>query len=102
CRSPAGPRPRACPPPGTARCTGTSDPAWQVRAGAATALSAAPPDRAVPVLAKALADRNADVRKAAVLALTRHTATTEDARTALATATGDTDADVRAYATRAL
>ncbi|MFK4798902.1 fumarate reductase/succinate dehydrogenase flavoprotein subunit [Streptomyces sp. MPA0124] len=82
--------------------TALSDPAWQVRAGAATALSAADADRAVPVLAKALADRNADVRKAAVLALTRHTAATEDARTALATVTGDTDADVRAYAARAL
>ncbi|CAL9547278.1 ATP-binding cassette domain-containing protein [Streptomyces sp. enrichment culture] len=92
-----------CPAPLAARAVAAlSDPAWQVRAGAATALSAAPSDRAVPVLAKALADRNADVRKAAVLALTRHTATTEAARTALATVTGDTDADVRAYATRAL
>ncbi|MGX1511881.1 fumarate reductase/succinate dehydrogenase flavoprotein subunit [Streptomyces collinus] len=92
-----------CPAPLTTRAvTALSDPAWQVRAGAATALSAARSDRAVPVLAKALADRNADVRKAAVLALTRHTATTEDARTALATVTDDTDADVRAYATRAL
>ncbi len=92
-----------CPAPLAARAvTALSDPAWQVRAGAATALSAADSGRAVPVLAKALADRNADVRKAAVLALTRHTATTEDARTALATVTGDTDADVRAYATRAL
>ncbi|WP_435250906.1 fumarate reductase/succinate dehydrogenase flavoprotein subunit [Streptomyces tendae] len=92
-----------CPDPlATRAVTALSDPAWQVRAGAATALSAARSDRAVPVLAKALADRNADVRKAAVLALTRHTATTEDARTALATVTGDTDADVRAYANRAL
>jgi len=77
-----------------------ADPAWQVRAGAATALSAADPDTAVPALAKALADPNADVRKAAVLALTRHRTT--DARAALATATADSDADVRAYATRAL
>ncbi|CAM5349105.1 hypothetical protein SFUMM280S_05477 [Streptomyces fumanus] len=38
--------------------------------------------------------------KAAVLALTRHTAGTE-ARAALATATADPDADVRAYAARA-
>ncbi|MFF4061808.1 fumarate reductase/succinate dehydrogenase flavoprotein subunit [Streptomyces sp. NPDC001668] len=75
--------------------------AWQVRSGAATALSAADPDVAVPALAKALADPNADVRKAAVLALTRHTATA-DARAALATATSDPDADVRAYAARAL
>ncbi|MEV5435278.1 fumarate reductase/succinate dehydrogenase flavoprotein subunit [Streptomyces sp. NPDC052682] len=78
-----------------------SDPAWQVRSGAATALSAADPEVAVPALAKALADPNADVRKAAVLALTRHTAG-DDARAALATATTDTDADVRAYAARAL
>ncbi|MFD8451002.1 fumarate reductase/succinate dehydrogenase flavoprotein subunit [Streptomyces coelicoflavus] len=92
-----------CPAPLAARAvTALSDPAWQVRAGAATALSAVGPDSAVPVLAKALADRNADVRKAAVLALTRHTATAEEARTALATVTGDTDADVRAYAARAL
>jgi HEAT repeat protein len=78
-----------------------SESAWQVRAGAATALSVADPDVAVPALAKALADGNADVRKAAVLALTRH-GTTEEARAALATATTDSDADVRAYAGRAL
>ncbi|MGI5379939.1 fumarate reductase/succinate dehydrogenase flavoprotein subunit [Streptomyces sp. CA-251387] len=78
-----------------------SDPAWQVRAGAAAALSAADPDRAVPALAKAVADPNADVRKAAVLALTRHRATA-DARAALSAATADSDADVRAYAARAL
>lgn len=54
-----------------------------------------------PALAKALADPNADVRKAAVLALTRHTST-DDARAALAAATTDSDADVRAYAARAL
>ncbi|MHC3469571.1 HEAT repeat domain-containing protein, partial [Streptomyces sp. 7R007] len=78
-----------------------SDLAWQVRAGAATALAGAETDLAVPALAKALTDRNADVRKAAVLALTRHR-TAEDARAALATATADSDADVRAYAARAL
>lgn len=78
-----------------------SDPAWQVRPGAATALSAADSDQAVPVLAKALTDLNADVRKAAVLALTRHRAV-DDARTALAAATTDADTDVRAYAMRAL
>ncbi|MFG3266398.1 fumarate reductase/succinate dehydrogenase flavoprotein subunit [Streptomyces bobili] len=78
-----------------------SDPAWQVRAGSATALSVADPVLAVPALAKALADPNADVRKAAVLALTRHHAT-EDTRAALSTATADSDADVRAYAARAL
>ncbi|MET7703552.1 HEAT repeat domain-containing protein, partial [Streptomyces sp. NPDC005485] len=81
--------------------TALTDLAWQVRAGAATALSAADSEPAVPALAKALTDVNADVRKAAVLALTRHRAV-EDARVALATATTDSDADVRAYAARAL
>ncbi|MFD5158345.1 fumarate reductase/succinate dehydrogenase flavoprotein subunit [Streptomyces hawaiiensis] len=91
-----------CSAPLAARAaTALSEPAWQVRAGAATALSVADPDVAVPALAKALADPNADVRKAAVLALTRHR-TTDEARAALATATTDPDADVRAYAGRAL
>ncbi|WP_430379685.1 fumarate reductase/succinate dehydrogenase flavoprotein subunit [Streptomyces sp. B1-3] len=91
-----------CPPALAARAvTALSAAAWQVRSGAATALSAADPAMAVPALAKALADPNADVRKAAVLALTRHSAT-EGARAALATATTDPDADVRAYAARAL
>ncbi|MEU5532754.1 fumarate reductase/succinate dehydrogenase flavoprotein subunit [Streptomyces sp. NPDC020362] len=91
-----------CPEPPAARAVAAlSDPAWQVRSGAATALSVAPADTAVPALAKALADPNADVRKAAVLALTRHNAA-EEARAALATATADPDADVRAYAARGL
>ncbi|WP_030322044.1 fumarate reductase/succinate dehydrogenase flavoprotein subunit [Streptomyces sp. NRRL B-3229] len=91
-----------CPPALAARAvTALSAAAWQVRSGAATALSAADAEVAVPALAKALADSNADVRKAAVLALTRHSAA-EDARAALATVTTDPDADVRAYATRAL
>ncbi|WP_443061787.1 fumarate reductase/succinate dehydrogenase flavoprotein subunit [Streptomyces sp. NBC_00425] len=91
-----------CPAPLAARAVDAlADPAWQVRAGAATALSVTHPDTAVPVLAKALADPNADVRKAAVLALTRLRAS-EAARAALATATTDSDADVRAYAGRAL
>ncbi|MEW2807600.1 fumarate reductase/succinate dehydrogenase flavoprotein subunit [Streptomyces massasporeus] len=91
-----------CPAPLTARAVAAlSETAWQVRSGAATALSVADPDVAVPALAKALADANADVRKAAVLALTRHRGT-EEARAALATATADSDADVRAYAGRAL
>ncbi|MGW2999931.1 HEAT repeat domain-containing protein, partial [Streptomyces sp. NPDC001155] len=81
-----------CPPP-MRSCLG--------RSGAATALSAATAETAVPALAKALADLNADVRKAAVLALTRHRAM-EEARAALATATADSDADVRAYAARGL
>ncbi|MCQ4195096.1 fumarate reductase/succinate dehydrogenase flavoprotein subunit [Streptomyces parvulus] len=92
-----------CPAPLAARAVAAlADPAWQVRAGAAGALSAADPGSAVPVLAEALADPNADVRKAAVLALTRHADATPDARSALAAATDDSDADVRAYAARAL
>jgi succinate dehydrogenase/fumarate reductase flavoprotein subunit/HEAT repeat protein len=91
-----------CPAPLTGRAVAAlSEQAWQVRAGAATALSVIDPEVAVPALAKALADANADVRKAAVLALTRHRAA-EEARAALATATSDSDADVRAYAARAL
>ncbi|MFJ3442703.1 HEAT repeat domain-containing protein [Streptomyces sp. NPDC086081] len=94
----AGPSPA----PLTARAVAAlAEPAWQVRAGAATALSVADPDVAVPALAKALADSDADVRKAAVLALIRHGASPE-ARAALATATTDPHADVRAYAARAL
>ncbi|MFD7442577.1 HEAT repeat domain-containing protein [Streptomyces sp. NPDC059909] len=76
------------------------DPAWQVRAGAATALRAAASGLAVPTLAKALGDPDADVRKAAVLSLLRHDHA--DARAALATATSDPDADVRAYAARSV
>ncbi|MGW4979449.1 fumarate reductase/succinate dehydrogenase flavoprotein subunit [Streptomyces mirabilis] len=79
-----------------------ADPAWQVRSGAATALSAAEARVAVPALTRALADPNADVRKATVLALVQHSVLDEDARAALATATADSDADVRAYASRAL
>jgi succinate dehydrogenase/fumarate reductase flavoprotein subunit/HEAT repeat protein len=91
-----------CPAPLAARAVAAqSDPAWQVRAGAATALSGAAADVAVPVLAKALSDPNADVRKAAVLALVRH-GDVADARAALVTAVADPDADVRAYASRAL
>ncbi|MCT9143494.1 fumarate reductase/succinate dehydrogenase flavoprotein subunit [Streptomyces violarus] len=91
-----------CPASLTTRAVAAlSESAWQVRGGAATALSVADPEVAVPALAKALADANADVRKAAVLALTRHR-TAEEARAALATATTDSDADVRAYAARAL
>ncbi|MFE5629759.1 fumarate reductase/succinate dehydrogenase flavoprotein subunit [Streptomyces sp. NPDC056543] len=75
--------------------------AWQVRAGAATALRAAAAGQAVPALAKAVADPNADVRKAAVLSLHPHH-TDPEARAALATAVTDPDADVRAHASRAL
>ncbi|MGW8327029.1 fumarate reductase/succinate dehydrogenase flavoprotein subunit [Streptomyces sp. NPDC055897] len=90
-----------CPPACTGPATrALTDTAWQVRAGAAAALRAAAPAEAVPALAKALADPNADVRKAAVLSLLAHRAH-PGARGALATATTDNDADVRAYAARA-
>ncbi|MFE2017231.1 fumarate reductase/succinate dehydrogenase flavoprotein subunit [Streptomyces sp. NPDC059499] len=89
-----------CPAPYAARAvTALGDPAWQVRAGAATALSSAAPDAAVAPLAGALGDPNADVRKAAVLALLHHTAH-DAAREALAGVLTDPDADVRAYAAR--
>jgi HEAT repeat protein len=90
-----------CPLPYAERAAASlGDPAWQVRAGAATALRAAPPGPAVPALAKASADPNADVRKAAVLSLLAQRAD-PDAQAALAAATADSDADVRSYAARA-
>ncbi|OBF44142.1 fumarate reductase/succinate dehydrogenase flavoprotein subunit [Mycobacterium sp. 852002-50816_SCH5313054-b] len=76
-------------------------PAWQVREGAARALKGAAVDVAVPRLAEALADAHLDVRKAAVLSLTRF-AGEPAARDALSIALKDGDADVRAYARRAL
>ncbi|MFE4260391.1 fumarate reductase/succinate dehydrogenase flavoprotein subunit [Streptomyces sp. NPDC056883] len=76
-----------------------SDPAWQVRAGAAAGLSSAAPGVAVPALTQALSDPNADVRKATVLALRSHRPDPA-AAAALATAVSDPDADVRAYAGR--
>src|SRR5690606_20390485 len=64
-----------CPAPLAARARAAlSDAAWQVRAGAATALSRAESGIAVPALAEALGYSNADVRKAAVTALARHRA----------------------------
>lgn len=91
----------ACPAPYDATAViALADASWQVRAGAATALGAADPEFAVPALAKALGDANADVRAQAVLALLRHS-DREDARAALTTAVTDPDADVRAYAARA-
>ncbi|ORW26061.1 oxidoreductase [Mycobacterium palustre] len=76
-------------------------PAWQVREGAARALAGAAADVAVPRLAEALGDAHLDVRKAAVLSLTR-SAGDPAARDALGIALKDGDADVRAYARRAL
>jgi HEAT repeat protein len=76
-------------------------PAWQVREGAARAPSGATAERAVPRLSRALADEHLDVRKAAVLCLSRWADSEAAARDALSVALKD-DADVRAYARRAL
>ncbi|WP_069885508.1 fumarate reductase/succinate dehydrogenase flavoprotein subunit [Streptomyces luteocolor] len=89
-----------CPLPYAERAVSAlGDAAWQVRAGAATALRTAPAEPAVGALTEASRDPNADVRKAAVLALLAHRAHPA-ARAALSSATADTDADVRAYAAR--
>ena len=77
--------------------------AWQIRQGAARALAGAPsPTAAVPPLSRALSDPHLDVRKAAVLSLTRWADSEEAAREALTGALDDGDADVRAYARQAL
>jgi succinate dehydrogenase/fumarate reductase flavoprotein subunit/HEAT repeat protein len=79
-------------------------PAWQIRQGAARALSGAEAELAVPAIAglsNAVTDAHLDVRKAAVLSLTRW-AGEPAARDALGVALKDSDADVRAYARRAL
>ena len=78
--------------------------AWQVREGAARALSGASVEFAVLAisgLSEALVDAHLDVRKAAVLSLSRW-AGEPGARDALRRALKDSDADVRAYARRAL
>ncbi|WP_197503319.1 fumarate reductase/succinate dehydrogenase flavoprotein subunit [Mycobacterium sp. E740] len=79
-----------------------TEPAWQVREGAARALAGAAPAVAVPTLSQALTDQHLDVRKAAVLSLTRWAASESAARDALGVALDDGDADVRAYARQAL
>ena len=76
--------------------------AWQLRQGAARALAGADVEQAVPLLSRALTDPHLDVRKAAVLSLTRWAAGSPDAREALTGALQDSDADVRAYARHAL
>ncbi|GAA2208186.1 fumarate reductase/succinate dehydrogenase flavoprotein subunit [Nonomuraea monospora] len=80
---------------------GLSDAAWEVRVGAARCLAAADPAVAVGPLVGALADANLDVRKAAVVALGAWAGSAEVAG-ALRAVLDDTDADVRAYARRAL
>ena len=77
-------------------------PAWQVREGAARALSGSAAEHAVPRLSQILVDEHLDVRKAAVLSLSRWAVTDDGARDALSVALKDDDADVRAYARRAL
>ncbi len=81
--------------------SGLEAPEWQVRVGAARGLASAPTLVVAPVLAGAVNDPSADVRKAAVITLTGH-AHHPDAADALERATKDTDADVRGYARRAL
>jgi HEAT repeat protein len=77
--------------------------AWQIRQGAARALAGAPSSEiAVLPLSRALTDPHLDVRKAAVLSLTRWAESEYGAREALAGALDDGDADVRAYARQAL
>jgi HEAT repeat protein len=79
-------------------------PAWQVREGAVRALSGAVAELSVPAisgLAHAIGDAHLDEPKAAVLSLTRW-AGEPAARDALDVALKDSDADVRAYARRAL
>jgi HEAT repeat protein len=56
----------------------------------------------VPRLSQALVDEHLDVRKAAVLSLSRWADSEVAAREALSMALKDDDADVRAYARRAL
>ncbi|MFG1933580.1 fumarate reductase/succinate dehydrogenase flavoprotein subunit [Mycobacterium sp. NPDC048908] len=83
-------------------CRALVEPAWQVREGAARALAGAAPAVAVPTLAAALTDQHLDVRKAAVLTLSAWAQAEPAAREALQVALDDGDADVRAYARKAL
>jgi succinate dehydrogenase/fumarate reductase flavoprotein subunit/HEAT repeat protein len=76
--------------------------AWQVRQGAVRALAGVGASAAVGPLTRALGDPHLDVRKAAVLSLTRWAPSEAGARDALNLALDDGDADVRAYARRAL
>ncbi|MGW4356715.1 HEAT repeat domain-containing protein, partial [Nocardia sp. NPDC004582] len=78
-----------------------SDSAWQIREGAARGLAGVGPEHAVPALSTALTDIHPDIRKAAVLTLSVWPES-EAARGVLENAHADSDADVRAYARRAL
>lgn len=77
-------------------------PAWQIRQGAVRALAGARSEEAVPSLARALTDPHLDVRKSAVLSLSQWVSSEPAVRDALTSALEDRDADVRAYARRAL
>lgn len=79
-----------------------SDPNWEVRKGAATALGAAAPRLAITPLLAALADFHIDVRKAAVRSLARWVDDHPEVRYGLTHALNDSDADVRAYARLAI
>ncbi|WP_369974850.1 HEAT repeat domain-containing protein [Nocardia sp. MDA0666] len=75
-----------------------TDPAWQVRQGAAVALSAAAPEFAAAHLVPVIDDENLDVRKAVVRGLAERIAARREVTDALHTALEDPDADVRAFA----
>lgn len=75
-----------------------TDPAWEVRQAAATALSVADPAHAAAPLIAVIEDGNLDVRKAAVRALGPWLPGRPEIRAALETAQADVDADVRAFA----
>jgi len=79
-----------------------AEPHWQVRQGAANALSAADPGRAGESLINATRDDNLDVRKAAVTALGAWLPARPELRAALEAAQHDADADVRAHARMSL
>ncbi len=71
--------------------------AWQVREGAAVALSVSEPDDAVDALVTATRDDNLDVRKAAVRALAGWSRHRPDVLATLELTLTDVDADVRAF-----
>jgi succinate dehydrogenase/fumarate reductase flavoprotein subunit/HEAT repeat protein len=87
------------PPLDSLAVTAITDQAWQVRKGAAHALGTAEWTLAERPLLQALKDTHADVRKAAVQALERWAS---QVSTELEAVFDDEDADVRAYARKAL
>jgi HEAT repeat protein len=78
-----------------------ADPAWQVRRGAALALTTVTREVAIEALVPASRDAHLDVRKAAVGSLSRW-AGDPDVSVASKAALDDSDADVRAIARHAL